>query len=182
MTPFVQNVTNLLSLVIIASDALAVFLFLLLVTPLKASARGKAVLGFFGDNAIVFSLLVALGSIGGSLFYSEIANFTPCLLCWWARILLYPQAVILFVALIANDERVRKYCATLSAMGVLLTTYHTYLQFGGNDLLPCSASGTSCNHVYFVTYGYITIPTMALTAFALILLFCLMPSKRSKTS
>lgn len=177
MTPLVQNVTNLLSLVIIASDALVVFLFILLITPLKNSARGKAVMGFFSKYGMAFALLVAIGAVGGSLFYSEIANFAPCLLCWWARILLYPQAVILFVALIANDTRVRKYCTTLSAMGVLLTIYHTYLQFGGSDLVPCSATGPSCDKVYFLTYGYITIPTMALTAFALILLFSLIPWK-----
>lgn len=175
MTPLVQNVTNILSLLVIASDVFAVFLFFLLVTPLKRSARGKAVLEFFGDNALVFALLVALGSVAGSLFYSEIANFTPCLLCWWSRILLFPQAIILLVAVFANDQRVRKYCVALSAIGTALATYHTYLQFGGSDLVPCSATGVSCSRVYFVTYGYITIPTMALTAFVLILLLCLIP-------
>lgn len=175
MTPLVQNFTNVLSLVIIALDALTVVLLILLITPLKRSRRGRAVLDFFGSNGIVFALLVALGSIGGSLFYSEIAHFAPCLLCWWQRILLYPQAVILFVALIARDERVRKYCATLSAIGALVAIYHTYIQFGGSDLIPCSATGVSCDKVYFLTYGYITIPTMALTAFALILVLCLIP-------
>ncbi len=175
MTPFVANVTNVLSLVIVASDALIVFLLLLLFTPLKRSRRGKAVLAFFGSNAIFFALVVAIGSVAGSLFYSEIAHFVPCLLCWWQRVLLYPQAVILFVALLARDERVRKYCATLSAGGVLVAIYHTYLQFGGSDLIPCSATGVSCDKVYFLTYGYVTIPTMALTAFGLILLFCLIP-------
>jgi len=179
MTPFVQNVTNVLSIAVIASDAFAVMLFVLLVTPLKRSRRGKAVLTFFGSNAIFFALLVALGSLGGSLFYSEIAHFAPCLLCWWQRVLLYPQAVILVVALLARDERVRKYCVALSSIGVLLATYHTYLQFGGNDLIPCSTTGESCIKVYFLTYGYITIPTMALTAFALILLLCLIPHRKN---
>ena len=141
MTPLVSNVTNLLSLLIIASDALAVLLFILLVTPLGRNRRGKAVLDFFGTNAIAFSLVIAIGSVASSLFYSEIAHFVPCLLCWWQRIILYPQAVILLVALIANDERVRKYCATLSAIGVVLATYHSYLQFGGNALVPCAANG-----------------------------------------
>lgn len=178
MTPLVSNVTNLLSLLIIASDALAVLLFILLVTPLGRNGRGKAVLDFFGTNAIAFSLVIAIGSVASSLFYSEIAHFVPCLLCWWQRIILYPQAVILLVALIANDERVRKYCATLSAIGVVLATYHSYLQFGGNALVPCAANGTTCEHVYFLTYGYVTIPTMALTAFALILIFCLIPRRK----
>jgi len=179
MTPFVQNVTNVLSVIVIVSDALAALLFLLLVTPLKHSRRGKAVLTFFGSNAIFLALLVALGSVGGSLFYSEIAHFAPCLLCWWQRVLLYPQAVILFVALLARDERVRKYCVALSGIGALIATYHTFIQFGGNDLVPCSVAGVSCTKLYFLTYGYVTIPTMSLTAFALILLICLIPLRRS---
>ncbi|HVN26646.1 MAG TPA: disulfide bond formation protein B [Candidatus Paceibacterota bacterium] len=180
MTPFVTSITNLLSLAIIACDALAVVLLVLLVTPLKRSPRGEAVLRFFGSNALLFSFVVAAGAAGSSLFYSEIAHFTPCLLCWWQRILIYPQVVILAVALVINDARARTYCAVLSAIGTLVALYHTYLQFGGTDLVPCSATGASCNQVYFVTYGYITIPTMALTAFALILLFCLIPTRKSQ--
>ena len=178
MTPLIQNVTNVLSLVVIASDALIAFLLILLATPLKHSRRGKAVLTFFGSNAVFFALIVALGSVAGSLFYSEIAHFAPCLLCWWQRVLLYPQAGILLVALLARDERVRKYCVMLSTFGVLVAIYHTYIQFGGSDLIPCSATGVSCDKVYFLTYGYVTIPTMALTAFALILIFCLIPHRR----
>ena len=140
--------------------------------------RGRRISEFFGDNALLFSFAIAFTSILCSLFYSEIAGFVPCLLCWWARILLYPQALILLVALIANDQKVRKYCIALSSIGVVLTTYHSYLQFGGASLIPCSANGATCEHVYFMTYGYVTIPTMALTAFALILLFCLFPKKR----
>ncbi|HVM76924.1 MAG TPA: disulfide bond formation protein B [Candidatus Paceibacterota bacterium] len=175
MTPLVTSVTNFLSVIVVASDALILFLLILLITPLKNSRRGKAVLNFFGSYAVTFSFLVALGSIGGSLFYSEIAHFAPCLFCWWARVLIYPQALLFFIALLINDHRVRIYGAALSAIGVLLTAYHTYLQFGGTDLVPCDATGVSCNKVYFILYGYVTIPTMALTAFALILLFCLIP-------
>ena len=177
MTPLVQTVTNLLSIGIIILDALTVFLLVLLITPLRRSRRGKAVLDFFGKNAVALSLFVVLGSVAGSLFYSEVAHFVPCLLCWWQRILLYPQAIILLVAFITNDERVRRYCAALSAIGAVIAVYHTYLQFGGNELIPCAANGVSCERVYFVTYGYVTIPTMALTAFALILILCLIPRR-----
>jgi disulfide bond formation protein DsbB len=173
MAPLTQHVTDILSFIIVVSDALAVVLFVLLMTPLKDRGFGKKIADFFGTNAIVFSLIIALASVAASLYYSDVAGFAPCLLCWWQRILLYPQAVILLIAFIANDERVRKYCLTLSGIGIFVSIYHTYLQFGGNALIPCSANGVSCEHVYFVEYGYVTIPTMALTAFALILLFML---------
>lgn len=178
MTPLVQNVTNALSLIIILCDIFAVLLFILLVTPLKRRGAGRKIAEFFGEYAILFSCVVVLASVASSLFYSDVAGLAPCLLCWWQRILLYPQAVLLIIALLKNDEGVRKYCATLSAIGVVVSAYHTYLQlFGGVDLIPCSATGVSCEHVYFLEYGYVTIPTMALTAFALILLFLLFKRK-----
>lgn len=178
MTPLVQNVTNILSLVIVILDVLAAILLIVLITPLRNRGGGKKLADFFGDNAILFAFIVAAGSVVGSLFYSEIAQFTPCLLCWWQRIFLYPQAVILLVALIARKDDVKKYCLSLSMIGVLISIYHTYIQFGGNDLIPCNVTGTSCQHVYFVEYGYVTIPTMALTAFVLIILFMLAANSR----
>lgn len=179
MSPLAQNVTNILSFVIVLADIFAVILFLILVTPLKNKGNGKRVAEFFGENALLFSFLVAAGSVAGSLFYSEIAQLQPCLLCWWQRVFLYPQAILLLVAIIAKKDDVRKYCLSLSGVGALISIYHTYLQFGGNDLIPCDASGVSCQHVYFVQYGYVTIPTMALTAFVLIILFLLFKKKRA---
>jgi disulfide bond formation protein DsbB len=116
-------------------------------------------------------------SVASSLFYSEIAGFAPCLLCWWQRIFLYPQAIILFIALFKKDWRVRKYAIALSGLGSLVSIYHTYIQFGGESLAPCPVGGVSCQIVYFVEYGYVTIPTMALTAFGLIILLMLFRKK-----
>jgi disulfide bond formation protein DsbB len=122
------------------------------------------------------------------LFYSEFAHFAPCELCWIQRIFLYTQAIILFVAIIARKkERVRRYgeivrraCLVLSGIGFPVSAYHTYLQLGGGSIIPCSATGPSCQYVYFIEYGYVTIPSMALTAFALILIFMLLKKPLSK--
>jgi len=182
MTPLVQFVTNILSLGTIASDVVIVFLFAIILTPLSEHRWGKKIDAFVGDRAMALSFLVALGTIAGSLFYSEFAHFAPCELCWIQRGLLYTQAVILFLVLFAQkEEHVRKFqnltqkaCLALSAIGFPIAAYHMYLQFGGGALVPCSAIGPSCQYVYFMTYGYITIPTMSLTAFALILCFMLL--------
>ncbi|HEX4103972.1 MAG TPA: disulfide bond formation protein B [Candidatus Paceibacterota bacterium] len=175
MTPFVTNITNLLSLGTIAAEIFGIFLILLLATPLGERGWGKRTRDFLGEYALTLAFLMTLAAAGSSLFYSDVAGFAPCLLCWWQRIFLYPQLILLLIAVIKRDDAVRKYCLALSGIGVLISIYHTYLQFGGNDLVPCSATGVSCNHVYFVTYGYITIPTMALTAFAVIFLLMLIP-------
>ncbi len=110
MTPFVQFVTNILSLGTIAGDGIVVFLFALILTPLGERGWGAKVDAFFGKRAMMFSFLVTLGGVAGSLFYSEYAHFAPCELCWIQRGLLYTQAVILFLTLFARSaERVRKF-------------------------------------------------------------------------
>ncbi len=180
MTPFVQNITTVLSFGVVVMDILAALLFFILITPLRRHGWTKRVAEFFGERAILLSFLVAFLSTIGSLFYSDIAQFQPCLLCWWQRIFLYPQAILLLIAFIKKDRLVRLHSIALSGIGALISLYHMFLQLGviGNDLIPCDASGVSCQHVYFIDFGYVTIPTMALTAFALILLFMFAPNPK----
>lgn len=180
MSPFVQSVTNILSFFTLVADIFAAALFLLLITPLKRRGWGKAVADFFGERAIFLSFLVAFGATFGSLFYSQIAGFPPCVLCWWQRIFLYPQTILLFTAFIKKDENMRLHSIVLSSVGALIAVYHTFIQFGGQSLVPCSATGPSCTVLYFLQYGYVTIPTMSLTAFVLLLLFMAAPNPRKK--
>jgi disulfide bond formation protein DsbB len=180
MTPFVQAVTNFLSFFIVVFDVAGAALLIILITPLRRRGWTRDLVEFVGERAIFLSFLFALAATGASLFYSDIANFQPCLLCWWQRILLYPQVILLFVALIKKDRLVRLYSLIFSSIGVIISLYHTFLQFGGESLFPCSATGVGCEHVYFLTYGYVTIPTMSLTTFALILLIMLCPDPRKQ--
>src|SRR5215471_12279989 len=41
--------------------------------------------------------VIALGATLGSLYFSQIANFVPCELCWFQRIAMYPMSVILLI-------------------------------------------------------------------------------------
>jgi disulfide bond formation protein DsbB len=187
MTPVVQNVTNILSFFTVLADIAAVLLFVLIATPLRDRGWGKHAGDFLGKNAILFSALIGIAGIAGSLFYSQFANFAPCELCWVERAFLYTSAVIFTVAVLARGaEKVREYGVivrntglTLSAIGFIVSAYHSYIQFGGSSLFNCSATGVSCEYVYFVDYGYVTIPVMALTAFALIILLMLFHRKNS---
>ncbi|MBI4415344.1 MAG: disulfide bond formation protein B [Candidatus Kerfeldbacteria bacterium] len=131
----------------------------------------NAVVRLFGRNGLQFAFVVALVSMLGSLFYSEIAKYTPCELCWYQRILMYPQTLLLFIALIKKDLGVTKYTLWMSLIGALVAGYHYLLQL---NLVPapCSAVGYSaaCSQRFVMEYGYITIPMMAFTGFVLILL------------
>lgn len=135
--------------------------------------HNEKLIRFFGKNAILFSFIVALIATLGSLFYSEIAGFEPCKLCWFQRILMYPQAFLLGMAFWKKDKSMRDYSIVLSAIGAVIAGYHYLLQIGVAPDLPCSAVGysVSCSQRFVMNFGYITIPMMALTAFMLILLF-----------
>ena len=63
----------------------------------------ESVLNFFRRYSLQFALFVAMSATLGSLFFSEIAKFTPCKLCWFQRIFMYPQVLILGIALFYKD-------------------------------------------------------------------------------
>jgi hypothetical protein len=128
---------------------------------------------WLGQRAILFSFIIALTATLGSLFYSEVAGYEPCELCWFERIFMYPQVILLGIALSKKNGISTIYNSiALSAIGALIAGYHHLLQIGVAPELPCSAAGYSagCSQRFVMDFGYITIPMMALTAFVLILL------------
>lgn len=128
---------------------------------------------FFGKNSLIFAFIVALAATTGSLFYSEVIGFEPCRLCWFQRIFMYPQVVLLGLALLRRDHGIALYSITLSIIGAVIATYHYLLQIGVSPSLSCQAVGysISCSSKFVLQFGYITIPMMALTAFLLIIFF-----------
>jgi len=169
-----ELLTKILSLGTIIADVFILILLASLFVPALKSLRD-----FFGVHAMRLSFLAALGATALSLFYSDVVGFLPCLLCWWQRIFLFPQVVILGIAL-RKKERVYEYTVALSALGSAVALYHTYIQFWGSPLTPCDATGISCAHRYFLEFGYVTIPTMSLTIFALILILSYLGERVSK--
>ena len=105
----------------------------------------------------------------GSLYYSEIANFVPCRLCWYQRICMYPLAVILFVGLLLRDRGARWYAAPFVIVGAPLSLYHWLVErvdfFAKSS--SCSAEAP-CTVPWFQELGYVTLAFMALSAFLLI--------------
>ncbi|HEX9925150.1 MAG TPA: disulfide oxidoreductase [Anaerolineae bacterium] len=113
----------------------------------------------------------ALTAMLGSLYYSEIAGFVPCTLCWYQRILMYPLTLIMLTGLIKQDEYLPTYVLPFSIIGLGVSTYHYLIQLG---LIPHSAIcsvGIPCNLRYVNYFGFVTISFMALTAFVMITIF-----------
>ena len=122
-----------------------------------------------GPQALILAFVVAAISMGGSLYFSEAAHFTPCKLCWYQRIAMYPLVPLLGLALWRRDEGIRPYVATLAALGGAVSTYHVLLErFPSLESSGACDVANPCTIIWVRRFGYLTIPTMALSAFALI--------------
>lgn len=110
----------------------------------------------------------ALAALLGSLYYSEIAGFVPCTLCWYQRILMYPLTVIIVVGIIQHDEYLPTYVLPFSIIGVGVSGYHYLIQWGVFAHPTTCAAGIPCDMRWVNYLGFISIPFMALTAFVLI--------------
>ncbi|HVS79906.1 MAG TPA: disulfide bond formation protein B [Candidatus Paceibacterota bacterium] len=179
MTGFTEILTVILSslAVIALLGALVAFY-----AAYARSSIGVRIREYIGPKSLVLALLVAAGAAAGSLLYSYAAGFVPCDLCWYQRVFLFPQVVILAVALAKGDRGAGRYGLALSIPGALIALYHTYIQLAGSGtLLPCAAAGAACSKVYFLEWGFITIPTMSLIAFLALIAFYLVHGKASRS-
>src|SRR3989344_8641753 len=171
-----MDVVKFLSLLTLLSNIFVLIVFTLFL--LKRFAKVKAFDSLFkglSRHALTLSLVVALTATLGSLYLSEVRHFEPCKFCWLQRIFMYPLVFILSTALIKRAKDYESYVLPLSTVGMLLAGYHYYMQVSPKPLAPCSVVGfsVSCTERFFTHYGYITIPWMSLSAFALIILYML---------
>ena len=134
---------------------------------------GRRFFSYLKRKALFLIFLVSFTATAGSLIFSEILNFNPCVLCWYQRIFIYPQPFISALALYKKQKGIISYLALLSLFGILIAGAHYSGQiFSESIKLPCSAVGisASCNENFFLTFGYITIPFMSFSVFALVLM------------
>lgn len=134
------------------------------------------------SNLIYLAWFQALIATLGSLFFSEVMQLTPCLLCWYQRIMMYPLVLILTVGILLRERRLRYYVLPLSMIGLAIAIYHNLLYYGiiPENLAPCTA-GISCTTRQIEWLGFITIPLLSLTAF-LVITICMAIYKRGEQS
>jgi disulfide bond formation protein DsbB len=118
----------------------------------------------------------------GSLFFSEVANFVPCELCWYQRIFMYPLAIVTLLAALANDHRIARYLLPLPVIGGGVSVYHLLVENGVvHEAQSCRISAPGgCAIKWINEFGYVTIPTLALTGFALVFAFLLLAATDSR--
>ncbi len=125
--------------------------------------------GAIGPDGLWLAFAVALTATAGSLYFSEVAGFPPCALCWYQRIAMYPQVIILGIAAARGDAGVIRYAGPLAAIGALISIWHI-----GVERIPTLPSGSCsldvpCSTIWVQVLGFVTIPTMALAGFLAII-------------
>lgn len=113
--------------------------------------------------------LTALVATAGSLFFSEVMDLPPCILCWYQRIAMYPLVLVIGVGIVMRDAKWKYYALALSLVGLAIAIYHNLLYYNliPESITPCK-EGISCTTVQIEWLGFITIPLMSLTAFVIV--------------
>jgi disulfide bond formation protein DsbB len=169
MTTFIQShATSIISFFTLISNI--IFIVVLLVIIAHTDTR-KHLYNFVHKYILELLFVGILAAVVGSLVYSNLVGFPPCDLCWWQRIFMYPQLIIVAMAWRKKDTTILDYLVPLSVIGALIALYQSFIQWGFSFGIAggCAAAGGECAKVYFTQYGYITIPVMSLTVFIYIL-------------
>jgi hypothetical protein len=160
---------TILTLLANAAVVIAIVLALLALASNRARQFAGGVVDAVGPSAPLMAWLVATVATLGSLYYSLIADFVPCELCWYQRICMYPLAVILLVGVLRREGAVRWYAAAFVIVGAPLSLYHWLVErvefFAESS--SCSLEAP-CTVPWFEELGYVTLAFMAMSAFLLI--------------
>ena len=119
--------------------------------------------------------LVATTATAGSLYFSEVAGFIPCQLCWYQRIAMYPLSLVLAIAALRDDLDVRRYVLPVAGIGAGISIYHYLLQwFPQLETTTCDPAAP-CAAFYVREFGFVSIPFMALMGFLTIIVGLALP-------
>lgn len=129
----------------------------------------KEVRKLLDKYVLYLAWLTAVSATAGSLIFSEIFGYIPCILCWYQRIAMYPLVVVLAVGIILKDKKLVFYALPLSIIGGIIAFLQELLQIGvlSEASFPCRV-GVSCTTKYVDYFGFITIPFLSLVSFIII--------------
>jgi disulfide bond formation protein DsbB len=140
----------------------------------QSADRWESLRDQLAPAALAVAWIVGVFCTSGSLFLQFGEHLDPCDFCWFQRICMYPQAVLLAIAVITGDKyMVKRYMIPLAAIGSVISVIHIELHniqswFGWSSVPGCSLNNP-CTFHPITEFGFITIPYMALSGFLLII-------------
>jgi len=128
-----------------------------------------------GWTLVFVCWLVAASSTLAALFFSEVMNLPPCVLCWYQRIFIFPLVLLLAVGLFPFDPKIVRYALPLSLIGWSIALFHVLLTYGliPESIKPCT-QGVPCAQNQIEWFGFVSIPLLSLVAFSVINVLLLM--------
>lgn len=164
-----------------------VLFVLLLIAHVVAKPLFRKVMHWIGEHALPLGLFLSASSTIGSLIYSQVVGYPACILCWIQRIFMYPQMFLFGLAYFRKDRSIIPYALLLTILGGAVALYQWIkdmlaLYGDGSVSLGCPvvAGLPSCDRIYVLEFGYITIPMIALNAFILIAVVLYASIRREK--
>jgi disulfide bond formation protein DsbB len=148
----------------------------------RTSPLARGVVDGFASVNLWLAFLVAGTSMGGSLYFSEVADYVPCQLCWFQRIAMYPLAVLLLVAALRGDQCVRWYAVPIAALGAIVSTYHYLIEWKPSLEGGACGFGPSCADIWFRELGFVTLAMMALCGFVAVIVLTTLTPPRTATA
>ena len=132
--------------------------------------------------ALVFAVwVIATASTLGALFFSEVLELPPCVLCWYQRIFMFPLVLLLPVGLFPFDSKVVRYALALALPGTAIAVFHVLLVAGvvPESVTPCSR-GVPCSKIQIEWFGFVSIPLLSAAAFTLVTLLLIVAYYRTR--
>jgi disulfide bond formation protein DsbB len=159
-------------LALLCATGVVVTAVLALAHRLRPDSAAAAWFEDLGPAALWLAWVVAAVTTCGSLYFSQVAGFVPCELCWFQRIAMYPFTLVLLIAALRRDREVWVYVVPVALVGAVVAAYHTQLQAFPDQGSFCSAT-TPCTTRYVWELGFVSLPLMALVAFTFIIVMTL---------
>jgi disulfide bond formation protein DsbB len=162
------------TLLALGTIALQIFVVIIII----AWIAKKQFVEFIGRHATIILRGVFVASVVGSLIYSEIFDFAPCILCWYQRLAIFPIALLLFTSTLQKSALLRLQVLIFSSVGFAIALFHRYIElFPGAGTGVCGPDGVACDTLYVLQFGYITIPMMSVTVLGLSILLTLLAGR-----
>jgi len=122
-----------------------------------------------GWNLVFVCWFVAATCTLGALFFSEVMDLPPCVLCWYQRVFMFPLAILLPIGLFPFDPKIVRYALPLSATGGAIALFHLLLTWGliPENARPCT-QGVPCGVNQIEWFGFVSIPMLSLAGFSVI--------------
>ena len=104
-----------------------------------------------------------------SIFFIEILGNPVATLCWVERMLILSLFLLLTVAIIDNDAKVKRYAIPFLILGIPAAIFQQLVHWDIIKITQESCTvGYVCTTKYFELFGFVTQATLCLTAFVII--------------